>query len=117
MAAEVVSFALQLLNQGGHVRVGDAVRGLAVDVVAKVVVRHDEERDVGQGAQVHEPLEGAPVGEQEVEQAPGDHLDEGHAQVDAREEDEAADVAEWKFNRFWPVSRRRFSDLNKERRI
>ena len=94
MAAKVVGLPLQLPDQSRHVRVGDAVRGLTVDVETEVVVRHDEHRDVGQRAEVHEALEGAAVGDRAVvEDVPDQRLDEGGAQVDAGEEDEAADVA------------------------
>ena len=94
MAAKVVGLPLQLPDESRHVRVGDAVRGLAVDVETEVVVRHDEDRDVGQRAEVHEALEGTAVGDRAVvEDVPDQRLDEGGAQVDAGEEDEAADVA------------------------
>ena len=46
-----------MLQKGGHVRVGKAVRRLSVDVVAKVVVGHGKQGDVGQGAQVTELLQ------------------------------------------------------------
>jgi hypothetical protein len=57
MSAKVIRLPLQLSYECGHVRVGEAMSRLTMDVVAKVGASHHEDRDVGQRAHVCELLE------------------------------------------------------------
>ena len=93
LTAQVVLLALQLLVHVAHVGVGPPVHGAPVDVVAVLIVRHDEHADIRQGAQVDEVAERV-TNEALVDEREEEPLDQLDQEVGHGHDGEAQDTAE-----------------------